>query len=77
MELITRRVIRGAEGENVPREVFDEYADPDSERYKRMQDDICRRLGFTSLSFNRLDDMIEAIGVDPENLCTYCWNGKE
>ena len=47
------------------------------DRYKRMQDDICRRLGFTSLSFNRLDDMIEAIGVDPENLCTYCWNGKE
>ena len=78
MELIARRVIAELEGtEDVPREVLDEYADPDSEKYQKMVDKICEKLNFTSLRYHRLDDMLEAVGIDPEHLCTYCWNGKE
>ena len=42
-----------------------------------MIDIICERLKFTSLRYHRLDDMLEAVGIDPDSLCTYCWNGKE
>jgi amidophosphoribosyltransferase len=38
---------------------------------------ICKKMGFTSLAYNRLDDMIKAVGIDPDKLCTYCWNGKD
>ena len=72
MELITRRVIKEFEGDNVSEETLAEYADPDSEKYQKMIDRICEKLHFTSLRYHRLDDMIE-----PEKLCTYCWNGKE
>ena len=77
MDLITRRVIRDKEGENVSIEVLEEYANPDSEKYHQMIDEIRTKLGFTSLSFNRLDDMVEAIGIEKERLCTYCFDGKE
>ena len=77
MELIARRVIREFEGDDVSREVLAEYADPDSERYAKMLDRICEQLGFTSLRYNRLDDMIDAVGLPREKLCTYCWDGRE
>ena len=77
LELITRRVIEEFEGENVSNEVLVEYTDPDSEKYQKMIDKICEKLHFTSLRYNRLDDMIEAVGIEPDKLCTYCWNGKE
>ena len=77
MELITRRVIKEFEGDNVSDEVLMEYTDPDSEKYQKMIDKICEKLHFTSLRYNRLDDMIDSVGIDPNKLCTYCWNGKE
>lgn len=79
LDLITRRVILEREGEEKANDpaILAEYADPDSERYQGMLDGICKKLNFTSLRFHRLDDMIESIGLPPENLCTYCWNGKE
>lgn len=77
MELIARRVIEELEGKEVTQEILDEYADPDSEKYEKMVDGICKKLNFTSLRFHRLDDMLESVGIDPDNLCTYCWNGKE
>ncbi len=77
MELITRRVIAKIEGENPSDEILREYADPDSERYKKMVDMIGKELHFTTLRYNRLDDMIEATGLPREKLCTYCWNGEE
>ena len=76
MELITRRVILEREGE-ITDELLEEYTNPDSDKYKAMVADICDKLGFTSLQFARLDDIIEAIGLNPCKLCTYCWNGKE
>lgn len=77
MELITRRVIRELEGENVDEKTLKEYTNPDSEKYKKMVDMICERLHFTSLRYHRLDDMIESVGIGADKLCTYCWNGEE
>lgn len=77
MELITRRVIQELEGGEPSREVLDEYADPDSEKYQKMLDKICEKLHFTSLRYHRLDDLMESVGIGSEKLCTYCWNGKE
>lgn len=76
MELITRRVILEREGE-ITDALLEEYSNADSEKYKAMVKDISDKLGFTSLQFARLDDIIEAIGLNPCKLCTYCWNGKE
>ncbi|HJD32757.1 MAG TPA: amidophosphoribosyltransferase, partial [Candidatus Eisenbergiella stercorigallinarum] len=76
MDLITRRVIRDMEGEG--RHVdLDAYADPESERYHDMVENIGKQLNFTSLRYNRLDDMIDSVGIDRCKLCTYCWDGKE
>ncbi len=77
MELITRRVIKKLEGKDLTDEVLREYADPDSEKYNKMVEEIGKELHFTSLRYNRLDDLLEAVGIGEEKLCTYCWNGKE
>ena len=77
MELITRVVIQELEGGEVSEDTLREYADYNSEKYERMVEKICEKLKFTSLRFHRLDDMIEAVGIDPDKLCTYCWSGRE
>jgi amidophosphoribosyltransferase len=78
MELITRKTICEIEGSNeIAKEILDEYANPDSQRYNKMVDAICEKLHFTSLRYQRLDDMLDAIDLDNDKLCTYCWNGKE
>ena len=78
MDLITRRVIARLEGtEDVATEVLQEYANPESPKYDQMVEEIRKELNFTSLRYNRLDDMLESVGIPVENLCTYCWNGKE
>ena len=77
LDLITRRIIREREGDNVSDEVLADYANPDSQNYQEMIEEIRRRLNFTSLKYHRLDDLIESIGISPDKLCTYCWNGKE
>ena len=77
MDLITRRVITELEGREPDDELIKEYVDPDSEKYQNMIDVICKQLHFTSLRYHRLDDMISAVGIDKEKLCTYCWDGQE
>ena len=78
MDLITRRMISRLEGtENVPDEVLQEYSDPNSEKYQIMVEEIRRELNFTSLQYNRLDDLLDSVGIEPCKLCTYCWNGRE
>lgn len=77
MELITRVVIKELEGGEVSEETLREYADYNSEKYEKMVERIGEKLKFTSLRYHRLDDMIEAVGIDPSKLCTYCWSGQE
>jgi len=77
MELIARRVIQEEEGVEVTRTILEDYANPDSDRYHRMLERIRQQLNFTTLAYNRLDDMIAATGLPKESLCTYCWDGRE
>jgi len=77
MDLITRRVIKQFEGDNVSEETLQKYCDPDSPEYAKMVEAIRKQLHFTTLRFHRLDDMLDSTGLDHCKLCTYCWNGKE
>jgi len=77
MDLITRRIIRQFEGDNVSEETLRKYTDPDSPEYAKMVEEIRKELHFTSLRFHRLDDMLDSTGLPHECLCTYCWNGLE
>lgn len=78
LELAARRIIRQLEGtETVSEETLKRYADPDSGDYAALLEAMRKEMNFTSLSFNRLDDMTEAIGLPACSLCTHCWNGKE
>ena len=76
MDLIARRVLKEMEDEG-RRIDLKNYVDPDSAEYAELVERIGKQLNFTSLRFNRLDDMIDAVGIGRENLCTYCWDGKE
>lgn len=76
MELIARQTIVELEGEEGLK-YLDEYSDFSTERGKKMRDAICKKLNFASLEFQSLEGVIEAIGLEPCKLCTYCWNGKE
>jgi amidophosphoribosyltransferase len=53
------------------------YADCSSDKYRAMVESIRKRMGLTTLRYQRLDDMIDAIGLAEERLCTYCWTGRE
>ena len=77
MELIARRIIAREEGQDVERVILDDYANPDSDRYHKMLDLMKDEMNFSTLSFNRLDDMVKATGLSEDEVCTYCWNGKE
>ena len=76
MELIARRVIFELEGEEGEKHI-DEYLKPNTERGKKMREVICEQLHLASLEFQSLEGVIEAIGIEPCRLCTYCWSGKE
>ncbi|MBN2104141.1 amidophosphoribosyltransferase [bacterium] len=75
LDLAGRRAIAEMEGgaETVPQE----YSNPDSDRYQEMVERIRKRLDLTSLKYQRLPDMVDAIGLPKERLCTYCWDGVE
>ena len=77
-DLITRRYIRGHEGENCENpEVLEKYSNPDTPEYARMVEYIREKLNLTSLAFQRVDDLIQAIGLPEDQVCTYCWTGKD
>lgn len=76
MDLIARRAILALEGKS-DKETVDKYVNPDSKEYANMVEYIREKLNFTSLQFMRLDDLKEAVEMDPEKICTYCWDGRE
>ena len=75
MDLLARRVIDQLEGDEGSKHL-EEYADASTERGKCLLAAICEEMGFDSLSYQSLDGMLEAIGIDRNLVCTYCWNGK-
>ena len=76
MELLARRVVRELEGEEGD-EHLEEYADGTTERGCALRRCIAEKFGFTSLEYQTLDGLIEAIGLPCDKICTYCWNRKE
>lgn len=76
MELIARRIIFELEGEEGAKYI-NEYSDASTERGKNLRKAICEKFNFDSLEFQSLEGVVKAIGIDKENLCTYCWDGKE
>ena len=76
MELLARRVVQELEGDEGQKHL-DEYADASTERGKCLLSSICEKFGFDSLGYQSLDGVLEAIGIDRDKVCTYCWNGKE
>lgn len=82
LELITRRIIRDFQNEdsqsaeNESEEVLQKYATTDSPEYKRMVEEIGKRLGLTSVKFAKLESLIESIGLPKERICTHCFDGS-
>jgi len=76
MDLLARRVIQELEGDEGQKHV-EEYADSSTERGQCLLSAICKKFGFDSLGYQSLDGVLEAIGIDRDKVCTYCWNGKE
>jgi amidophosphoribosyltransferase len=75
MDLAARKAIRELEGDEV--RDFSDYSRPETEKYRAMEERIRRRLNLTTLKYQRLDDLVAAIGLPKEKLCTYCWDGEE
>lgn len=75
-ELLTRRIIHELEGAQGDKHI-DEYADSSTERGQCLLHAIAESLGFSSLGYQSLEGLLEAIGIDKEKVCTYCWTGKE
>ena len=75
MDLIARRTIQELEGDE-GQQHLDEYADSSTERGKCLLRSICEKMGFDSLGYQSLEGLLEAIGIDRDKICTYCWNGK-
>ena len=76
MELLSRVTVQELEGDEGQKHL-DEYADATTERGKCLLKTICDKFGFDSLGYQSLDGMLEAIGLDRNKVCTYCWTGKE
>jgi amidophosphoribosyltransferase len=77
MDLAARQAINELEGENVSQKDLEEFTRQETEQYNAMEDRIRKRLNLTTLKYQHLEDLVEAIGLPGEKLCTYCWSGKE
>ena len=76
MDLIARQTIQELEGDEGQTHL-DEYTDSSTERGKCLLHSICEKMGFDSLGYQSLEGLLEAIGIDRDKICTYCWNGKQ
>lgn len=74
MELITRQVIKDIEGDE--NKNLEKYATTDSPEYQKMVSIIAERLKLTSLKFNSLETLVEAIGLPKCKVCTHCFDGS-
>jgi amidophosphoribosyltransferase len=77
LDLVARRAIEEIEGGSVSDDVIREYTVTDSEKYNKMLEVIRRKLKLGTLKYQKLEKLVEAIGLPKEKLCTYCWDGQE
>jgi len=75
IELIARRAVRKLKGDEAQN--LEQCVDPTTEKYRDMVEEIREEMRFDSLKYQTLEDMVKAIGLPKESLCTYCWDGKE
>ena len=75
LDLAGRWAIKDLIGEDLENPI--EYTDPDSDKYKAMVNVIREKLHLTTLKYQRLENLVKAIGLPKEKLCTYCWDGVE
>jgi len=73
LELASRKAINKLEGSE---KNLEEYSDPASDKYQAMVDTIAKDMGIDSLIFQDLNDLVEAIGLPKEKVCTHCWDGS-
>lgn len=76
MELIARQIINEFEGADGVKYIS-EYSSSDTERGRKLRDEICKRLKLTSLEFQTLEGTENAVGIPECGLCSYCWSGRE
>ncbi len=75
-DLITRRIIREFEGENVSPALIKAYATTDSPEYRRMVEEIAVRFSLSSLRFSTIEDLVASIGLPKDRICTHCFDGS-
>lgn len=75
LDLAARKAIREIEGDDS--KYLKEYSNADTKKYEEMVENIRERLRLTSLKYQRLEDLVEAIGLPKEKVCTYCWDGVD
>ena len=76
MELLARKTVQELEGAEGHKHL-EEYADASTQRGQCLLKSICEKLGFDSLGYQSLEGLLEAIGIDRDKVCTYCWTGRE
>jgi amidophosphoribosyltransferase len=72
LDLAARRAVKELAGDGAQVGI---YRDPDSEAHAQVVERVRQRLGLTSLRYQRLDDLVTAIGLPANRVCTYCWSG--
>ena len=75
LDLAGRRAIKDVFGETHP--VLEEYLDQNSYKFKKMLENIRKELNFTTLNYQKIEDLVAAIGLPKDQICTYCWDGAE
>lgn len=73
MELLSRRIIQDFEGQADKN--LEQYATSDSPEYLRMVNEMSKRLGITTLKFNKIENLVQAIGLPKCKICTHCFDG--
>jgi len=76
-ELAARRAIRKILNRKAKRPEINLFLDEKSLEYKKMVESIRKELGVTSLKYQSIDQMVNAVGLPRNKLCLYCWNGKD
>ena len=77
LDLAARRVINTLEGGEPDDVALKEYTTAGTERYNRMVDEIRKNLGLTTLKYQSIENLIKAIGLPKEQVCTYCFDGED